>query len=209
MDAEPKPEPVMCSPNKGALKCPIDSCPSCAGQEPSLASGLCKNRGVFLDDLLPEELDDPTVYIPRKYSSRLFLSSQALIIPAVASIYFGCYGLASCSVMVYLTSLNHWRKPRRCWRRHIDIGMVYVALACHGVQAWLLGWPFGFVWWLACGLVSFLYVNGRRLGSRGHHEQGIKRHFMVHILGSLFNTVLYYWLYLEKSQSNTMGLIGK
>jgi len=203
---DPTRQYVPCSTTKqqDPLKCPIEGCPSCSDQDPS---GLCKDRGVYLHDLLPEEMNDPTVYIPRKYSSRLFLSTQCLIIPALASIYLGVYTLGSSSILVYFTSLNHWRKPRRCWRRHIDIVSVFVALTCHGSQAWFLGWPFGAIWWVACGFVSLLYVNGRWIGSRGNHKDGIKRHFMVHVIGSLFNTVLYYGLYLENSRSNA-GLDG-
>jgi len=172
----------------------VSLCRCCSAQTPK--STLCRRRGVIIDDLRPHEMNDPTVYIPAKYSQKLLISTQFLIIPCLAAVYFGQYFVGSSTVLVYFTSLNHWRKPRLCWRRTFDVLAVCWGLLTHGIAALTVWWPYGAVWWLCLVSVVLIYVNGRHAGSQGNHKRGSKLHFCVHLIGASANTLLYYGLFI-------------
>ena len=77
-------------------------------------------------------------YGPRKYSIFLFYSSFWMLLATFISltvddIYITCYFL-----LLFLTSINHWRRPEYGMRRNIDLCVVYIGLFILLLQMCLL-----------------------------------------------------------------------
>jgi len=76
--------------------------------------------------------------IPYRYSKLLFYSSFSMLLATFISftmddIYITCYFL-----ILFLTSINHWRRPEYGMRRNIDLFVVYVGLFMLLLQMCLL-----------------------------------------------------------------------
>ena len=58
---------------------------------------------------------------PKQISNRMLTTSLFMIIPAVLAPYYECYFLTVMIWMIFLCSINYWRRPQYGMRRNIDI----------------------------------------------------------------------------------------
>lgn len=152
-------------------------------------------NGCFIHHLDEEELHDECVYIPKIHANRLWVSCFALTVPPVFALYNRLNLLAVISLLVFLTSVNHWRQPRLGIRRNLDILMVFAAVLSHAyVALTCLIFPDSLAYFAFVAATITIYFIGRSYGSKGNHDIGTRVHFFVHIMGVCGNSVLYYQL---------------
>eukprot|EP00483_Globobulimina_turgida_P012270 UN12292 len=58
---------------------------------------------------------------PKRISRRMFMTSWLFSAAALQAFYWECYALSFAIWLVFLMSLNFWRKPTKGTRRNIDI----------------------------------------------------------------------------------------
>jgi len=68
------------------------------------------------------------MYGPRKYSKFMFYSSFSMLVAAFISYIMNDIYITSYFFILFLTSINHWRRPEYGMRRNIDLLMVYLGL---------------------------------------------------------------------------------
>jgi hypothetical protein len=119
----------------------------------------------------------------------LYRNSYTFLISSVYALYRKHYVLTIVPSMVFLTSINYWRKPDYSWRRYFDmiivksmmVYQIYVAYNAEFINHCLILWAIGF---LAYYFGTVKYRNGDRWSS-------VYFHMMFHTLGNLGNLVLY------------------
>ena len=70
-------------------------------------------------------------YYPKHISDRMFNSSKYLILPSIFASYNGLIDMAILTMLLCMTSLNYWYKPRLGWKRNIDIFCLAISFAYH------------------------------------------------------------------------------
>eukprot|EP01068_Selenidium_serpulae_P005147 Selendium_serpulae@DN3886_c0_g1_i3.p1 len=157
---------------------------------------LMRARGINLHDLTDHELGDHDVYVPWKYAKRLWMTSWALVIPALIGMRLRI-PLAILGFFVFVTSINHWRKPRCDWRRLMDMSGVLISIIAHGFKAYYLidhNPAASKMWFALLVLALFSYAIGRTFGGAGNYNVSTRFHQMLHTLGCVGNCLLYYSL---------------
>eukprot|EP00922_Rhytidocystis_sp_ex-Travisia-forbesii_P032234 GHVS01047945.1.p1 GENE.GHVS01047945.1~~GHVS01047945.1.p1 ORF type:complete len:289 (+),score=40.73 GHVS01047945.1:252-1118(+) len=166
---------------------------------------------------------DPLVYVSEAHGRLLFRSSWFLSLPGMLALALGSYDLGAFSTAVFVSSVNHWRKPRLDWRRFLDILIVVSSILYHAIilvhlnlkripqgpstqgdSSWTRssehqmveagGWARS-VWFAGLVVVVCFYFVGRSLCSRGHLDIGTKFHVLVHWVGGSFNAFIYVAIY--------------
>lgn len=182
----------------------------CPTKSPKLFP-IPKKEGTFHDlwPISPQvDTSDPTVYVHDHHASCLLRSSCFLAIPAICGLCLRFYDLGVISLAVFLSSINHWRRPRLGCRRKIDMVTVTTAILYHTFVVSLLRFPqrtsstlldtgewIRFVWYIGLILTVTCYVIGRYCCSKGLHDVGTKLHLSVHLLGGGSNLFLYCGIY--------------
>ena len=81
-----------------------------AGPACCLLRGECSKTDVKTDAYAQHW--DKDVVIPDDVARPCLVSAQAFLALAVVSFFRGFVGLAGVAVVLYATSVNHWRRPR-------------------------------------------------------------------------------------------------
>jgi hypothetical protein len=127
-------------------------------------------------------LDEPQYMV-------LYKSSYTILISIAYALYRKHYVLIIVPSMVFLTSINYWRKPDYSWRRYFDmitvkcmmVYQIYVAYNAQFINHCLVLWVIGtFAYYFA----TVKYWNGDRWSS-------VYLHMLCHIFSNLGNLVLY------------------
>merc|ERR1712154_552118 len=58
---------------------------------------------------------------PKEISRRMLTTGSLILICTPVALYWQCYALAFASFVVFVASINYWRKPTRGIRRNIDM----------------------------------------------------------------------------------------
>jgi hypothetical protein len=95
--------------------------------------------------------------IPYKYSKYLFYSSFTMSLTALIALYFDEGVTSFYYFILFLTSINFWRKPEYGLRRNIDITVVYMYAVYTILNIFLLKHEFHRVFLLAVFLSVNLY----------------------------------------------------
>eukprot|EP00928_Gymnodinium_smaydae_P065694 TRINITY_DN48796_c0_g1_i1.p1 TRINITY_DN48796_c0_g1~~TRINITY_DN48796_c0_g1_i1.p1 ORF type:complete len:198 (-),score=15.25 TRINITY_DN48796_c0_g1_i1:90-683(-) len=127
--------------------------------------------------------------LPRQYSQRLLCSSFGSLMDAIAAAYAQYPVLAVTSFVVWLCSINYWRRPnRRSPRRQIDMLAALVALVSHLV---ICVRSSNFVAYLfTVALCISCYLRARQIGSKDHNSSSWC-HVALHVVGSVGNLWMY------------------
>jgi hypothetical protein len=108
-----------------------------------------------------EQHFDKDVVIPDRIARPCLVSAQLFLLLAVVSFVRGYYALGAAALILYATSINHWRKPRMTsWRHHVDL-LAVVGIAVYGsylattrvkTATWTL------VWFAGLGTIMICFV---------------------------------------------------
>lgn len=99
------------------------------------------------------------------------------------------YDLALVPGIVFLTSINYWRKPNYSWRRNIDIvcvktSAIYQIIRAYNSEYYRIYYIFLFLGISFYPLSNFYY--NKKLFWHSTYA-----HIMVHIFGNISNVILY------------------
>jgi hypothetical protein len=75
--------------------------------------------------------------LPPTYSKIIFYLTFLMIGTFIYALYKKYYLLALCGVVVFLTSINYWRKPTNSWQYYIDIITVRFGILYHIYRAYM------------------------------------------------------------------------
>lgn len=109
--------------------------------------------------------------------------------------------------LIFAMWLYFRRKPRRCWRRTLDVVVVRIAISYHATLALQsnIFVPYGIVWLIFAIFALLLYIFIRGLSRRLMHFEASLLHLCMHVLGVVANTILY--RYLQSQQySNSIKI---
>jgi hypothetical protein len=104
----------------------------------------------------------------KKYSIFLFYSSFCMLFASIIAYIMDDKYITMFLIIVFLTSINHWRRPEYGLRRNIDLLIVYICVGYTVLRACLLKNEFTRYFVLSmlfCGLVFyfleylFIYLN--------------------------------------------------
>lgn len=128
--------------------------------------------------------------LPKEQYSFIWRLSWAPIVGVVPLLFNGHYDLLWCPLLICFTSLNYWRRPKRDWRRTLDVGCVQGVL-------WYQVWRA----YTAENGVAYYILTGMGVMSYGatvYYEHVLRLtwmstlcHCCVHLTANLANIVLY------------------
>ena len=153
--------------------------PSSPLQSCGLRETAPDNDGLFSGQLIPPD-----------QSAVLLYTSWIALISAIYAMSRGHFDLCWVPWGVLLTSLNYWRRPRRDWRRVLDIAFVQVGLCW---QLWRsVGAENCHAYWALTGAGIAIYFLGL------FYEHRVRQlwpstllHGLLHVVGNVANIVLY------------------
>ena len=120
----------------------------------------------------------------------LYYSSYLSLISTIYSIYRNYYFLTPVSLLVFLSSINFWRKPViTSWRRYIDIVTVFSTLCyqlyhVHNAQYVILYYIFTSIAILAYLIGVYYYRIGKIWYS-------VYSHMSLHLIANIANIIVY------------------
>ena len=69
-------------------------------------------------------MDDSLLVVPLSYSKFLFYSSFSMLVSAIIAIIVNDIYVTLYFLLIFLTSINYWRRPEYGFRRDIDLFVV-------------------------------------------------------------------------------------
>ncbi|OEH73797.1 hypothetical protein cyc_06286 [Cyclospora cayetanensis] len=190
-------KPLM-SPSKEAAfriaKLPAnDEAASPTSQSPSWSSLLLpKAHGDEAGPCAPLVLDSEGRYLPVECERLLFLSALFLCLNPIGAFYFGCVGMGCLSLLLFVTSLLHWCRPRLGWRRTVDIFTArFVVLTFCFITVNSAPPLVCTVYLWAFLLVLALHALGWRFARHQRHLEGTLCHVCLHCVGTAVNLLLF------------------
>ena len=128
-----------------------------------------ESNAVCLEDFSPNQIffDENAYKIPKEQADTLFYISFLIAFTSAYTLYKRKYDLFVLSVLVLITSLNHWRDPQIGFRRNIDIAIVWICTIyvfiiavfvkrIKSVVFWVFYFTAAFSFWVSW----YLFVNG-------------------------------------------------
>jgi hypothetical protein len=114
------------------------------------------------------DIFDETIYkIPHEQAETFFYISFLIVFTTIYTLYKRQYDLFVLSLLVLLTSLNHWHDPQIGIRRNIDIVLIWVGAFYVFIRAVFINRIKSVIFWvfyftaLSSFLVSwYLFANG-------------------------------------------------
>lgn len=137
-------------------------------------------------------LDEDGRYLPSVCEQLLFFSSLCLIINPLVAFYYGCIAMGYLSLLLFLTSIFHWWKPRFGLRRTIDIftARVVVLTFCGVAITTAPSYACAlYLWGLL--LVLGLHAMGWHFARTKRHLEGTVCHICLHLVGTTVNVFLF------------------
>ena len=119
----------------------------------------------------------------------LWHTSWFSLISGLFAFFLKKYDFAFFDIVVFLTSINYWCYPDYSYRRYLDIGFVYAALAYHLYTAY--GRPRAYVYYMITGIgltcfpiAVFFYHHNMLWASTFSHSA-------IHMFANMANIILY------------------
>lgn len=137
-------------------------------------------------------LDEEGRYLPAHCERLLLLSAVCLCINPISAFYFGCATMGYMSLLLFLTSIVHWSRPRLGWRRAVDIFTARIVVLSFCFAAVATAPPFAcaiYLWGFL--LVLGLHALGWHFSRTKRHLEGTVCHMGLHFLGTAVNVYLF------------------
>lgn len=160
---------------------------------------------VYIQSRLPvlQQLDpnDSRIYISAENGALLFKSSLLILFPLCFAFYLNLKDFGYVTLIVFCTSINHWRKPRLGIRRVTDVAAVLSAYIYHVIAAiWRSPLLFLILWLFFTTIAICCYLYGRNKSSTGNAYIGTLCHIALHALSCISNIILYYGIFIQTTQ---------
>ena len=127
--------------------------------------------------------------LPPIYSKIIFYVTFVMIGTFTYAFYKKYYLLALCGVVVFLTSINYWRKPTNSWKLYIDIITVRFGILYHIYKAYMAQYM------VESYAIAFVAINFYPLSvyceKIKNYKVYIVSHCLFHILLNLACVILY------------------
>jgi len=116
-------------------------------------------------------------------------TSFLCIISGIYALHRGYYGMALGPTVVFLTSINYWRKPDFSWRRYVDMAVVKISLLCHFITSIRSNrfWSYN----LTIVTSVLFYLLGIEYYKRKMYWHSTYSHSMLHLIANVANIILY------------------
>ena len=134
-------------------------------------------------------MDDSLLIVPLSYSKFLFLSSFSMLISAIIAIIVNDIFVTSYFLLIFLTSINYWRRPEYGFRRDIDLFVVRCGIFIGFYQVSLLKSELCRFMCLSIGFCSIVFYMIEHILVYFNSLKWIIIHMTIHlymILGVLF-----------------------
>lgn len=103
--------------------------------------------------------DDIDVVIPDHIAFPLVISSHLLLVTSIIALIYNDYGLFAVIFILYLTSVNHWRKPRFSRiARVLDYLAVVTAIAYGSYFSVTLSKPYTISWFCGLAVIGIIFA---------------------------------------------------
>ena len=119
----------------------------------------------------------------------LYYSSHLAFLSFLYAVYKEKYIISLCPGIVFITSINHWRRPTNSWRRYIDITAVLTSLVYQSYIAYTA--KNGNIYYILTSVASLTYPIGTYYHMKNHLWLSTYLHLMLHILANIANIYLY------------------
>ena len=129
-------------------------------------------------------MDDKSI-IPIHYSKFLFFSSFSMLISAIIAIIVNDIYVTIYFFILFLTSINHWRRPEYGLRRNIDLFVVKCGIIIIFCQVCLLKNEFCRFVFVSLSLCSCMFFIIENILSYFNNLQWIIFHMTIHLYISL------------------------
>jgi hypothetical protein len=119
----------------------------------------------------------------------LWKSSWFTLISFIYAIYKQQYYLSISPGIVFITSINYWRKPDYSWRRYLDMTCVKCGFLYHLIRAYNAQYNkeyYTIVFFAASCYPIGIYYYDKKL-----YWHSTYAHCMLHIIANISNIVLY------------------
>jgi hypothetical protein len=116
-------------------------------------------------------------------------TSFATLVSSIYACYTGNYDLAIVTGTLFLTSINYWRLPTHCWRRNVDLCVVYSTLIYQSIRAINAQYATAHYTILLTGIMC--YPIGIYYYKKKQHWASTYFHSGLHIITNIANLVLY------------------
>jgi hypothetical protein len=133
-------------------------------ETPAAADGFLDTDDIELGEVSNSKYAqhfDKDVVIPDRIARPCLVSAQLFLLLAVVSFVRGYFTLGAFATILYVTTINHWRKPRMTsWRHHVDLLAVagtsvygcYLAATKAKTAAWTA------IWFTGLGMVAISFI---------------------------------------------------
>ena len=129
-------------------------------------------------------MDDKSI-IPIYYSKFLFLSSFSMLISAIIAVIINDVYVTLYFFILFLTSINYWRKPEYGLRRNIDLFVVNCGIILVFYQVCLLKNEFCRFMFLSLAFCSLIFYIIEHILTYFNNLQWIIFHMTIHLYMSL------------------------
>ena len=119
----------------------------------------------------------------------LYGTSHLFLLSFLYALYRGHYMISIGPGVVFITSINYWRKPDLSWRLHFDVYTVRIAIVYQTIMAYNA--EYSRIYYLTY-MLSPLYALGQYYFNKGDHCKYAYIHMTSHILANIVCCILYY-----------------
>ena len=130
-------------------------------------------------------MDDSLLTMPLSYSKFLFLSSFSMLISAIIAIIVNDIYVTIYFLLLFLTSINYWRRPEYGLRRNIDLFVVKCGTFIGLYQVSLLKNEMCRFMCLSIGFCSFVFYIIEHILVYFNSLKWIIFHMAIHLYMSL------------------------
>ena len=122
-------------------------------------------------------------FLPKEQANVIFATSFLILFTAMYAFYKSYYDVAFMCILVFATSINHWRDPQFGFRRNVDMVAVIVGFAYLFVRAIMLGIQ-SILFWACFAAVGICFAGTWHLYHQGHVWMSTLVHCILHLFGN-------------------------
>jgi hypothetical protein len=130
--------------------------------------------------------------LPYKYSKYLYLSSFLMGLSAIFALYFDEGIVSIYFFLLFLTSINFWRKPEYGLRHKLDKLLVYAGCLYVLIYIYLLSGEFYKIMWLNMFICSFIFYIIEYILCYFKSTKWIVFHMAIHLYASLMVLFIFF-----------------
>ena len=130
--------------------------------------------------------------IPYKYSKYLFYSSFLMGLSAIFALYFNEGIVSIYFFLLFLTSINFWRKPEYGLRHKLDKMLVYAGCFYVLIYIYLLSGEFYKIMWLNMFICSFVFYIFEYILCYFGSVKWIIFHMAIHLYASIMVLFIFF-----------------